>query len=407
MSSPLVWIEPERLAFDALLEMTRRNLHHLGVVDGTRLIGVVSSHDFVLLQSAHPVALARAIEGQASVEGLAALTARFPALVKQLWRQGAGPAELGRILAELNDRLVRRVAGVVEETLEAEGHGRPPVPYSWLAAGSEGRREQALRTDQDNGLVYADPAPDANATATAYFGRLADAIGSALVRLGFPPCPGGFMAANPHWCQPASVWREYFRGWMETPHPERLLQACIYVDQRPVAGQLEPGLDLERWVGERAPSQTLFLRHMARAAVDWEAPLGLFGRFLVERAGPHRNALDLKRGGLFPVTQAMRVYALALGIRETNTIDRLVAAGTHGAFSPAQVEELRGAYEVVFRIRLGQQLASLEAGALPDNFVEPSRLGRADRALLREAFRSLAWLRRMVEDRFHTASVVA
>jgi CBS domain-containing protein len=107
------------------------------------------------------------------------------------------------------------------------------------------------------------------------------------------------------------------------------------------------------------------------------------------------------------MTQAMRVYALALGIAETNTVDRLVEAGSRGVFSAAEVEELRGAYEVIFRLRLGHQLARVEAGEPPDNFVNPGQLGKADRLLLREAFKSLGWLRRAVEERFQTRAVVA
>jgi CBS domain-containing protein len=407
MSAPLVSIEAGRLAFDALLEMTRRNLHHLGVVEESRVVGVVSSHDFMLLQGSHPVGLARAIEGQASVDGLAALAARLPTLVRQLLTDGAGPVEIGRIVAELNDRLVKRVTRLVESALDVDGHGRPPVPYAWLAAGSEGRREQTLRTDQDNGLVYEDPVEDVRAAAAAYFGRFADGVATALVRVGFPVCAGGFMASNPQWCQPASVWREYFRGWLETPQPERVLKACIYFDLRPIAGDERLGQALWQWVCERAPAQTLFLRHMARAAAEQDPPLGLFGRFAVERSGPHKSAIDLKGRGVFPMTQAMRVYALALGIAETNTVDRLVEAGSRGVFSAAEVEELRGAYEVIFRLRLGHQLARVEAGEPPDNFVNPGQLGKADRLLLREAFKSLGWLRRAVEERFQTRAVVA
>ena len=402
MSSPLIAVEPERLAFDALLEMTRRNIHHLGVIEGGRLVGVVSSHDMLGLQGAHPVGLAREIEGAGSLEQLAGASPRLHEVVRWLAGGGAGAFDIGRIVAELNDRLVRRAITLIEATLAAEGAGRPPIAYSWLAAGSEGRREQTLKTDQDNGLVYDDPPPSLAAAAEVYFRRLATAAGAALVRLGFPLCPGGYMASNPRWCRSASAWRTEFAAWMDAPAPERLLFASLFFDLRPVAGDEAPGRALWEWTCDRAPSQTLFLSFMAHSAVERTPPLGLFGGFVVERTGVHKGTLDLKARAIFPMTQALRVYALSLGIRETNTVDRLRAVEARGAMSAAEARDLREAYEVISRLRLHHQLARLDAGRSPDNHLDPEEIGKADRLLLKEAFKTVGWLQRMLEDRFQT-----
>jgi CBS domain-containing protein len=405
MSAPVASVAPERPAFDVLFEMTRRNVRHLAVVDEGRLIGVVSSRDVMLLQASHPVALAQEIEEQTSVDGLAEMAPRLVPVVRWLVGEGVSAFDLGRIVAELNDRLVRRAVALTEGVLEAQGQGSPPVAYSWIAAGSEGRREQTLRTDQDNGLVYDDPPPEAAAPAADYFARLAQGVGAALVRLGFPLCAGGFMASNPEWCQPVSVWRRYFASWMEVPHPERVLNAALYFDMRAVAGSEAPARTLWDWVCEQAPSRVPFQRYMARAAVDRQVPLGFFGQFVVERSGAHRAQLDLKGRGVFPLTQAMRVYALWLGLRETNTMERLARAGECGVFAPTQVDELRDAWEVICRLRVRHQLACLDAGQPPDNFVDPRGLPRSDRVLLKEAFRSVGWLQRDLEERFQTAVI--
>ena len=405
MSSPLVSIDREASAFDALLEMTRRNIHHLGVLTGGHLIGVVSSHDLLGLQAAHPVATARRIETAPDVDALARAAAQVEGVVRWLAAGGAEATDIGRIVAELNDRLVRRAIGLVQAALEAGGQGRAPVAFSWLVAGSEGRREQTLKTDQDNGLVYRDPPPDAESVVAAYFERLATAMSEALARLGFPRCPGYFMAANPRWRQPESVWRRYFSSWMETPEPEPVLQASLFFDLRPVGGEEEIGRGLWDWVCERVPTKTLFLRHMARAAVGRPRPLGFFGGFAVERAGAHKDRLDLKAGAVFPVTHAMRVYALSLGVRATNTLDRLRAAGERGILDAGEVSELHEAYQLVARLRLEHQLACLDAGLPPDNFIRPRSLGKTDRLLLKEAFKTIAWLERGIEDRFQTGLV--
>jgi CBS domain-containing protein len=405
MSAPLVSVAAQATTFDGLLEMTRRNFHHLGVEDEGRLIGVVSSDDLMWLQGRHPVALGREIDGAVSLADLTPLTARIQSLVGWLHRGGAGVFDIGRVAAELNDRLVRRVVHLVEADLAGEDRGRPPVSYSWLAAGSEGRREQTLKTDQDNGLAYEDPPADLIERAAEYFPVLGERVGAALVGLGFPRCEGGFMASNPEWCQSASAWRTDFGGWMASPKPERVLAACIYFDLRPVAGSPEPGETLWQWVCASAPGQTLFLRYLARAAVERHPPLGLFGRFVVERSGAHKDALDLKARGVFPMTQAMRVLALSLGLRETNTVDRLVAVTQRGIFRSAECRELRDAYEVVSRIRLAHQLDCIAEHRDPDNHVDPQRLSKSDRLLLKEAFRTLGWLQRVLEDRFQTAMI--
>jgi CBS domain-containing protein len=407
MSSPLLSIESEHTAFDALLEMTRRNIHHLGVLTGGRLTGVISSDDLLGLQEAHPVAVAREIETATDVDALARGAARVESVVRWLASGRAAPTDIGRIVAELNDRLVRRALGLVQVALDTGGNGRAPVAFSWLVAGSEGRREQTLKTDQDNALVYQDPPPGDEAVTAMYFERLAMAMSEILTRVGFPPCPGGFMASNPRWRQPESVWSRCFTSWMETPQPEAVLQASLFFDLRSVGGAEEVGRRLWEWVCETAPSRTLFLRHMARAALDRPAPLGFFGGFVVERSGPYKDRLDLKARAVFPMTQAMRVYALSLGARETNTMDRLKAAGEQSIFTSAEVSELSDAYEVIARLRLAHQLARLDAGAPPDNFIDPSMLGKTDRLLLKEAFKTIAWLQRGLEGRFQTELVGA
>jgi len=405
MSSPLLSVDPARPAFDALLEMTRRGIHHVGVVSGGRLEGVVSSHDIIMLQGTHPVGLVRDIEGQGTLDGLAEAAPRVQGVVRWLAEAGAGSFDIGRIVAELNDRLVRRALDLVLAYLEAQGHGRAPLPFAWLAAGSEGRREQTLKTDQDNGLLYADPPPALREAASDYFARLAGSMGEALIRLGFPACEGGFMASNVRWRQPESVWRRYFTGWMETQEPEQVLQASLFFDLRPVAGDADLGRTLWEWVCERAPSQRLFLGYMAKAALERQVPLGFFGGFVVERAGIHKDTLDLKARGVFPVTQAMRVCALSLGLRETNTLDRLLAVGREGLFSLREVDDLRDACEVIGRLRLTHQLARLDTGMSPDNFINPQALGNVDRLLLKQAFKTIAWLQRWIEDRFQTGLI--
>jgi len=402
MSSPPVTIRPGAFAFEALLEMTRRGIHHLVVVDEGRLVGVISTNDFIPLHATHPVALSREIERAPAIGALAALAERVTALVRQLLRQGGSAYDIGQLVAELNDRLVLRVLGLVDERLSSETPA--PVPYCWLAFGSEARREQTLRTDQDNGLVYADPDPGAAAAAAAWYGRFSGEVVRGLVETGFPPCEGGIMASNPRWCQPLAAWRAYFDGWMAVQAPEQILAASIFFDLRPLAGALELAASLRGLVREEAPGQRPFLRFLAHDVVSRPVPLTMFGNVATGR-GERRGRVDVKAGGGMQLVGAGRLHALELGLEETNTVDRFRAAAERGLYKEEVAAEIADAWQHLVRLRLVHQLGQLERGERPDNEVDVRRLSRADAVLLREALRTVARLQAELRERFATSLI--
>jgi CBS domain-containing protein len=403
MSAPLLTLPRDAFAFEAVLAMMRHRIRHVVVVeDGGRLAGVVSSQDFFTLQTAHPVTVAREIDRAASLEALAALGARVTALVRRLVAEGARAYEVGRLVAELNDRIVARVLALTADTLAADGLAAPVTAYCWLAFGSEARREQTLRTDQDNGLVYADPPPAAARDVGAYYARFASEAIRSLVAVGFPPCPGNAMASNPRWCQPLSVWSGYFRQWIDHPSPEELLAASIYFDLRPLAGALEQGDALAALVRREAPASRVLLGLMARDVVARRPPLTLFGNIAARRSGGRRATVDIKGGGVMQLTGAARVAALELGLEPTNTVDRIRAAGAQGWCRPEDAGEIADAVEHLTRLRLVHQLEQVARGEPPDNVVEPTALSHADRVLLREALHTVRRTQEDLRQRFAT-----
>ncbi|MEW6047854.1 MAG: DUF294 nucleotidyltransferase-like domain-containing protein, partial [Bacillota bacterium] len=316
---------------------------------------------------------------------------------------GVSAIDLARIAAELNDALVRRVLALTEARLAEEGYGEPPVPYCWLALGSEGRREQTLRTDQDNALVYVTDSLVPPWGAEVYFKRLAERTVQGLVRCGVPPCPAGVMASNPKWCQPVDVWREYFSRWVRESSVQDLLLASIFFDFRPVWGESRLAHQLRRHLGEQIASWRAFLRLLAWSAVYWVPPLGVFGRIVTPRWGPARGMIDLKPQGMLPLVGSVRVHALDLGLPHTNTLDRIrEASAADGRLAPGEVEELTAAYETITRLRLRSQLADLRAGRAPSGPMPLHALNRADRAALREAFAAIRRLQDDLRSRFMT-----
>jgi CBS domain-containing protein len=400
MSSPLVTVAPGAYGFEALLEMTRRGIHHLVVLEAGRLVGVVSSHDFLRVQATHPVAVSREIRLAGSVEDLARLGAQVTALVRRLVAEGGTPYDVGRIVAELNDQILRRVL----DLLCGPGTplGAPPVLFCWLAFGSEARREQTLRTDQDNGLAYADPAPGDATDTKAYFARLAAEVNGALVRIGFPECPGRIMASNPEWCQPVSVWTGRFRHWMHQGGPQEVLNACIFFDLRPVGGTEALGSDLQAVIRTEAPGARRLLGFLARDVVDRPVPLTVFGNLRIARSEPHRGTVDLKGGGGMQLVGAARVQALALGLEEANTVDRFRGAMAREVYGEAECLEITDAHQLLQRLRLVHQLECLDRGEPPDNRINPKRLSHADALLLREALHTVSRVQAGLRERYAT-----
>jgi CBS domain-containing protein len=364
--------------------------------------GVLSSDDLLVAQAVHPVTLARDITRASSRAELVRCAGSITALVQRLMDDGGRVADIARIVAELNDRLVVQVLAQAEAVLDDRGEGRPPVPYGWLVFGSEARREQTLRTDQDNGLVYADPPPGLSPAAARYFAALADEAITALVAIGFPPCPGGAMASNPRWCQPLATWQAYFHEWMNRPTPEHVLAASMYFDLRHVVGAPALGESLTTLLREEAPRQRRFLTAMASDVVDRRLPVGLFGGVRVARHGAHRGAVDLKGAGGLQLVGAARIHALELGLAQTGTADRFLAAGDRGAYPLAEARQIVDAHGDLLRLRLEHQLECVRVGRPPDNYVQLDRLSRRDELLLREALRTAGRVQAQLRERFAT-----
>jgi CBS domain-containing protein len=401
MSAPLVTLPPDAFAFDVLLEMTRRGIRHVVLVADGRAIGVVSSRDLLTTQATHPVTLVREIARAASPEALGALGERTTALVRRLVEEGGSAYAIGQLVAELNDRIVSRVLGLTLDRLHQAGDPAP-VAYCWLAFGSEARREQTLRTDQDNGLVYADPPPELAPRAARHYARLATEVIQGLQAAGFPPCPAEVMASNPAWCQPLSVWAGQFRRWIDHPSPRELLDASIFFDLRAVEGEAALAGELREVIRREAPASRVFLGLLARDVVTRRVPLTLFGHVATLGSGPHRGTIDVKGAGSLQLVGAARIAALELGLTETNTVDRLRAAAERQLYTREEGQEISDAYQHLLRLRLVHQLACLAEGRSPDNHVDPARLSHADQLLLREALKTVDRVQGGLRARYST-----
>ena len=396
MSTPIVRVDGTDLCFEALLKMMSHEVHHLLVMDAGSVAGIVSNHDFMVLQVTSPLMIVRDIESQSSVEGLASSSGKVTALISLLLREGARANSINRIITTVNDRIERAILDLAVKTL-----GPAPVPFCWIVYGSAGRKEQTFITDQDNGLIYTDPQNEEKALeAKAYFSRFAEFSVNAFLRCGFALCPGDFMATNPKWCQPFSVWRKYFSDWIGTPVDEAIHNSANLFDFRGLHGDLHLADELRKHLIDKLRDQNMFLKAMANLTTDYRPPLSLFGSLAVEKEGFHANQLDLKKNCLTPLTNIIRLFSFESRIYETSTAERLAVLRTAHPIVKTLGDDLAYALEFMSMLRIRHQLEQASTGLAPDNFINPKRLSSLEQRSLKEICRLLSRLLDDIEKKY-------
>jgi CBS domain-containing protein len=387
----------DQYAFEALLTMTHHNIHHLPVMDGDRLAGVVTVTDLMRLQTDNPVYVIGEIWKQNTVDGLAPLRDRATRMLVDLVEGGARPEDAARVTTAVTDALTQRLLQLAEEEL-----GPPPVPYAWIALGSQARREQTLHSDQDHALLLDD---DATAAHDDYFRELAAFVSDGLHACGYPYCPGEVMATTDRWRQPLSNWRRTFREWIEEPEVEALMHASIFFDLRHVHGS-DPLTDsLHQFILDRTSNRSIFLACLAANALEHTPPLGFFRQFVLDTHGDHEDSLDLKHDGLVPIVDLARLHALAHGVPAVNTRRRLTQLAERGALNESDADNLKDAFTFIAQIRLRHQVNQIARDEAPDNYVSPNALSAFDRRHLKDAFRIVKTAQSAIEQRYQTAFV--
>ncbi len=367
-------------AIEAALAMARHGVHHIVVVDGNQIIGLVSEKDLFALQQAGITQISIELREATGVSELVDLSQSIRELAGKLIQQGGGAENLTRIVASLNDVLSQRII-----ELELAAAGLDAAHLCWISLGSEGRHEQTLATDQDNGIIFVDPS-DGNADAIrSILLPTARKINEDLDACGFPLCRGNIMASNPSWCLSAGEWREAFGRWIFYGTPESVLNATIFFDFRTLHGNASLAVELRSWLTVAAASNRRFLRYLAEDAVHNTPPLGLVRDFALSRNAAHPHTIDLKVNGATLFIDAARVLALAAGIRETNTIRRINQWAGKVGVAAGEREAWTGAFDFLQLTRLRHQQAQIARGEAPDNYLNPDLLNRLDRRILREA----------------------
>lgn len=380
-------------ASEAVLKMMARNVHHIPIMKNGRPIGVVSTGDIVQKESHGSVYLISDIFKQNSIDSLRAISQKMSHTFTQLVLADANTQMIGNAMSHIGTAFVKRLLQLGEEKF-----GPAPVPYCFVALGSQAREEQTINTDQDNALILSDKYD--KELHGDYFENLSNWVCQSLDTCGYTLCTGDIMASNPRWRQPLSVWKDYFSDWIQKPKAEALLRLSIFFDLRGIYGDKTLAKQLNQHIREEARQHSGFLTFMARNANQRKPPLGFFRQFVLDGEGKQSRTFNLKERGIAPIIDIVRVHALACGSNKLNTLERIEDIEAAGLLPDGRAKDLALALEMIGMVRIKNQKDQIEAGEQPNNHVNPENLSSFEKRHLRDAFNIVTRQQEFIKFRY-------
>lgn len=371
-------IDASDTVFSTTLLMTRRGYHHLPVMVDGELTGIVTASDLILAKQDDPVYLVQHISRQKDVQGIKDLVSGMANLMVQWVNSGMRAQQVSQILTAISDAITVRLIQLAEEKL-----GPAPVPWCWTGFGSQARGEQLLGADQDNGLIISN---DVQPEHLGWYAELAELVCYGLNECGYVYCPGGIMAKTEQWRQSLEIWQETVRRWATSPTPDAVMRVSIFFDIRCIYGASSLCDALQKTMLKQASKNSIFQAALAANALDTKPPLGIFRRFVVDRDGEHRDSLDLKKRGVLPVTEIVRLHALAHKIPAVNTNERLKALAENKQMTIVDSRNLVDALHFIQHQRIKHQCDQIVRGEQVTNFLNPRDLPKMAKEQLRDAF---------------------
>lgn len=396
MSAPLVDIAAGVPGYLAILLMQEKNLQHVVVRDEAgRIQGVIRNKELLEIDRYPLASLSRAVSAAGRLDDVLDERAKLPALVKALVDAGAKPRNVSGAIAAVTDAVTKKLVALACEEL-----GPAPVPFAFIALGSQGRGEQTLASDQDNALVFDVPAGAVPEAVQAYFLALGERVCGWLARAGYSLCKGGAMASSPRFCVSLPAWKELFSSWITTAEPKDLLEFNIFFDLRCVHGQAELVNQLRRHVMTELGRGPSFFVHLAQNALHQKPLLGFFGNIVAEPDDRGSAKSFSIKEAVTPIVSFARLYALRAAMTETNTFERLRRLGQSGVLSPSLYGEVALAYELLMSLRLRHQGEAVRAGLPIGNQIGIKSLTRIEEIMLKEIFAQVTALQKRIAADF-------
>jgi PAS domain S-box-containing protein len=392
MSAPLIKISEDALIYEALMRMEEKGVLHLAVEDrGGQIVSVVDNKSLIQFQRYGPIVLSREISRAKSPDEVAHTSGRTSLLVRTLMDSSARPRHVTNMLASICDAATECLIQLAVGEL-----GEPPAPFAFIAMGSQGRQEQTLVTDQDNGIIFLPPADTDPKHAGEYFLQLGKRVCDGLNLAGYPYCRGGVMASNPRWCRSLPDWLSGFDQWAQKSEEQEVIDLSIFFDFRTVYGEAELTAELRQHIHKVLRDNPSFLHHLARNALAFKPPIRLPGNiYLSGGATDHAGEINLK-DAMMPMVSFARLYALRHQIDQTHTLKRIEALTERNIILPSSRDEIIASYDFLMQLRLQTQIDVVRSGRSPQNVIQPGKLGYIQQELLKQAFTQITAVQKKV-----------
>lgn len=381
MTAPVVSIIETAGISEAVAVMDANEISHLlikrgtgepaGILEKSRLFGVYVKSDDLITKS---------IELSTGSADYIRIRKQIPFIIKPMLNESWNAFMLNRIISDFNDDITTRI---VRNSIS--GLGIPPVAFAFFSTGSEGRRELVFNSDQDNAIVYLDDPSVPAEVLQKYFLDLGKSICARLDESGLPLCKGNFMAANPKWCQPLSIWKGYFSDWIVNSEPANILNISAFFDLRMLYGDQALFKDLEDHIFNELKGRSAFFYMLAQSIIAFRPPINVFGNIVTETSGKNPEAIDIKNC-LSPVIMFARIYALTNNIRYKGTVDRINALNTLKIMSPETCDEVVFHYNFLMQQRLNHQIQQVTGREEADNWIVPKKMTEIEQTILKKVF---------------------
>lgn len=385
MATPIISINADAFVYEALLTMFQNKIRYILIENEGRHVGFISRNKLLSEQAQSPLVFIQSVKLAVSTEELKRKWQGVPQFVTQLLGRGVNAEIVNQIITTVADTIAQKVI----ENVIAEV-GEPPAKFVFMVLGSEGRKEQTFKTDQDNAIIYEDKANEHREEVRAYFLDMATRVSAYLNHIGFVYCTGDFMAQNPKWTHSLSHWKRNYEYWMDESIPETVINFSTFFDCRTIYGDNTIMDELHEFLDKKLqhPLEKLF-HYMAQNALQYEPPLTFFNNIRTFKKGT-REVFDIKRA-MSPIVDLVRVYALKNRIFEVNTGERMKALKAKGIFSETEYHELSQSYYFLMNLRLKKQTEQImQDHSDPDNYIDIAQLSKLEQVTLKEIFKIIA-----------------
>jgi CBS domain-containing protein len=363
--------------------MVRNKIHHLPIVassDDRTVLGIVTTSDLMLARQDDPVNLVQHLGRSLNIETMRTVVDSLPMTMAEWVGAGIKAHQISHFLTAISDAVTKRLIALAKEK-----YGPEPVPFAWLGFGSQGRAEQLINADQDNGMVIHDSMRPQDAD---WFKKVSKFVCDGLDACGYVYCPGKIMAMNDNWRMPLKGWRYTVDGWTNQPTSDAVMRVSIFFDIRHIDGDESLTQQLQQYMLDKTSKNSIFLAALADNVLQYSPPLSLFRRFVVERNGEHKDSLNLKKRGVIPIIDMMRIHSLANHIDAVNTTDRINALIQAKIMTVKDGRNMQDAFDFIMQLRVETMAATIrqEGATHVNNYMDPDNLADVKRRHLKDAF---------------------